>query len=190
MSRSVRRSAKNRDFVRENSTHFEHRVTLMRNAALIFGIVVVLNLAWIQLYRHSSYATLSYRQFHSKFAIPADRGTLYDRNAVPLALSAPTDEVWADDLQIARKTTPLAEAQALSPLVHVPVGKLVPLLTIHYGSGHTLITNNLSLEDGDKLTNRNLPGILVQRGSARVYPNGELAHSLLGGVHSVGLTGI
>jgi len=190
MSRSVYRSAKNRDFVRENVTHFERRVTLMRNAAAIFGAIVLLNLAWVQLYRHSTYATMSYQQFHSKFAIPADRGTIYDRNAVPLALSAPTDEVWADDIQIAQKTTPLKEAQALSPVVHLSVEKLVPLLTIHYGSGHTLITNGLSLEDGDKLTKRNLPGILVQRGSARVYPNGELAHSLLGGVHSVSLTGL
>jgi len=51
------------------------------------------------------------------------RGGIYDRNGQILAVSRPTSLVIADDIQIKH---PLREAQAMSPIIQIPVRRLVP----------------------------------------------------------------
>ncbi|MGA2431849.1 MAG: penicillin-binding protein 2, partial [Acidimicrobiales bacterium] len=102
-------------------------------------------------------------------------------NGQILAVSRPTSLVIADDFQIKH---PVREAEAMSPLVKMPVAKLTPLLTEQ--NGYVVVDNQLDLSDGRRITNDAFPGIVVQSSSIRSYPNGTLAESLLGGVNTKG----
>ena len=54
-------------------------------------------------------------------SLPSLRGGIYARDGSPLALSVPTDDVVADDYQVAH---PVETALALSPILHVPATTL------------------------------------------------------------------
>jgi len=90
--------------------------------------------------------------------------------------------VIADDFQIKH---PVREAEAMSPLVKIPVAQLVTLLTKK--SGYVVVNNQLDLSDGRRINNDAFPGVVVQSSSLRSYPNATLAESLLGGVNTKGV---
>ena len=62
--------------------------------------------------------------------LPSLRGGIYDRDGSPLALSVPTDDVVADDFQVAH---PVQTALALSPILHVPATTLASELHRPHG---------------------------------------------------------
>jgi cell division protein FtsI (penicillin-binding protein 3) len=97
----------------------------------------------IQILDHRHYALLSVNQVREDLTTTALRGGIYDRNGQILAISRPTSLVIADDFQIKH---PLREAQAMSPLVRVPVAKLDQLLA--QKSGYVVVNNQLNITDG------------------------------------------
>jgi cell division protein FtsI (penicillin-binding protein 3) len=130
---------------------------------------------------HAHYATLSVEQVKETLTTTALRGGVYDRDGQTLAISRPTSLVVADDFQIKH---PSQEAQAMSPLVHVPLAQLTALLSRQ--SGYVVVNNALDLTDGRRVSSLAFPGIVVQDSSVRTYPDGTLATSLLGGVNAAG----
>jgi cell division protein FtsI (penicillin-binding protein 3) len=120
-------------------------------------------------------------QVRENLTTTALRGGIYDRDGQTLAISRPTSLVVADDFQI---KDPSREAQAMSPLVHVPLAQLTALLSRH--SGYVVVNNALDLTDGRRVSSLAFPGIVVQDSSVRTYPDGTLATSLLGGVNAAG----
>ncbi len=60
---------------------------------------------------------------HQPITLNSLRGGIYARDGAPLALSVPTDDVIADDFQVAH---PVKTAAALSPLLHIPAATLAP----------------------------------------------------------------
>jgi len=135
----------------------------------------------IQILDHPYYAKLSLAQVRVNLTTTALRAGIYDRHGQILAISRPTSLVLADDFQIAH---PLREAQAMSPLVDVPVAKLARLLSEK--NGYVIINHTLDLAKGRRLANSVFPGIVVQDSSVRAYPNGTLAQSTLGGTNAAG----
>ena len=72
-------------------------------------------------------------------SLPSLRGGIYARDGSPLALSVPTDDVVADDFQIVH---PVKTAEALAPLLHLPVATLATQL--HEHSGYVVLARQLS----------------------------------------------
>ncbi len=150
--------------------------------ALIATLALLsVRLAQIQLLQHRRYAAISVSQVRQNIVTTALRGGIYDRYGQILAVSRPTSVVIADDFQISQ---PQTEARALSPLVHVPVAKLAPMLSRH--SGYVIVTRTLDVVAGRRVAALNFPGIVVQSSSVRSYPNGTLATSLIGGLNAAG----
>jgi len=67
-----------------------------------------------------------------------------------------------------RSSIPCVEAEAMSPLVKIPVAQLVTLLTKK--SGYVVVNNQLDLSDGRRINNDAFPGVVVQSSSLRSYP--------------------
>ena len=84
------------------------------------------------------------------------RGGIYSRDGSPLALSVPTDNVIADDFQIAH---PGKTAAALSPLLGVPATTLASEL--HRHSGYVVLATQLSHSEGQKIATDAIPGITL-----------------------------
>ena len=157
------------------------RFKLVRGVLVLAFVALAVRLFFLQVTDHAHYAALSVGQVRVNLTTTALRAGIYDRNGQILAVSRPTSLVLADDFQI---THPAAEAQAMSPLVGVPVAKLTALLSEH--NGYVVVNNQLDLATGRKLAALAFPGIVVQSSSVRTYPNGPIATSVLGGTNAQG----
>ncbi|MDE3064087.1 MAG: penicillin-binding protein 2 [Acidobacteriota bacterium] len=158
------------------------RLNLVRAGLVLVFLALSVRLFFLQVVDHPHYAALSVGQVREDLTTTALRAGIYDRNGQILAVSRPTAMVIADDMQISH---PLAEAKAMSPLVHVPVAKLAAMLS-HRKDGYVVITNTLDLSAGRRVSSLVFPGIVVQNSSVRTYPSGPIATSLLGGTNAQG----
>ena len=160
---------------------YGRRLNLLRATFILCFVLLAARLFQIQILDHAHYTKLSVAQVRVNLTTTALRAGIYDRHGQILAISRPTSLVIADDFQISQ---PAHEAQAMSPMVKVPVAKLTKLLSEK--NGYVVINNKLDLPDGHKLAAAVFPGIVVQDSSVRGYPNGTLAESLLGGTNAAG----
>ena len=107
--------------------------------------------------------------------LPSVRGGIFARDGSPLAMSVQTDDVVADDFQVAH---PLKTALALSPLIHVPATTLATEL--HRPSGYVVLARQLPRASGDTIARDAIPGITLIDDSKRIVPNGNLAAPVVG----------
>jgi len=168
--------------VRRNGSKSARRLKIVRASFILGFLLLALRLFQVQIFEHAHYERLSVAQVREDLTTTALRAGIYDRRGQILAISRPTSLVIADDIQI---SNPVREAEAMSPLVQVPVNHLTALLS-KKKDGYVIVNNKLDLNDGRKLASAAFPGIVVQNSSVRNYPNGTLAESLLGGTNSAG----
>ncbi len=167
--------------VRRNRSRSARRLKILRASFILLFLLLALRLFQLQILDHAHYEKLSVAQVRKNLTTTALRAGIYDRHGQILAISRPTSLVIADDFQITR---PVREAEAMSPLVKVPVKRLTALLS--QKNGYVIVNNKLDLDDGRTLSSAAFPGIVVEDSSVRSYPNGTLAESLLGGTNSSG----
>jgi cell division protein FtsI (penicillin-binding protein 3) len=153
----------------------------MRLVLVLVFLLVAARIVDVQVLRSGQYRLLASQEQVQTVTIPALRGGIFDRNGAPLALSVPTKSVVADDFQIQH---PATEAEALSPMVGIPVGRLTALLSER--SGYVPIAQEVSVRRGDQVATAAFPGITLITGSKRVVPNGDLAGPVLGTTHASG----
>jgi cell division protein FtsI (penicillin-binding protein 3) len=156
-------------------------VRLVRFALIVVTLLLVARLVDVQVLHAGAYEAAARGESSITVTLPSLRGGIYDRNGSPLALSVPTDDVVADDFQVAH---PVQTALALSPIVHVPATTLGPLL--HKRSGYVVLARQLSQTTGQQITADAIPGITVIADSKRVVPNGNLASSVIGFTNAAG----
>jgi cell division protein FtsI (penicillin-binding protein 3) len=141
----------------------------------------VARLVDVQVLHADSYQAQARGESAITVSLPAVRGGIYARDGSPLALSVPTDDVVADDFQIAH---PVQTAAALAPLLKIPAATLATQL--HQHSGYVILARQLPQTTGDKITNDSLPGITLIADSKREVPNGNLASPLIGFTNAAG----
>lgn len=150
--------------------------------ALVFG-----RLSYLQLFRYSEYFAKAQRQQQRIFEISPNRGTIYDRNGRELAVSLPMDSVFADPASIA---DPAMVAQLLSRVLKIPADDLETKIR----EAHTPVRLAMKLSPGTvrRIDNMNLKGVFFQKENRRVYPQHDLAASVIGYVNidEKGLGGI
>jgi cell division protein FtsI (penicillin-binding protein 3) len=144
-------------------------------------VLMVARLIDIQVVHSGSYQAAARGESTELITLNSLRGGIYARDGSPLALSVPTDDVIADDFQIA---PPLKKAQALSPLLGVPAATLAPEL--HRHSGYVVLAKQLSQPVGQKISADAIPGITMVDDSHRVVPNANLASPVLGTTNASG----
>ncbi|HXC46407.1 MAG TPA: penicillin-binding protein 2 [Solirubrobacteraceae bacterium] len=117
--------------------------------------------------------------------VPAQRGTITDRNGLALAISEPAQELTADPYLI---EDPLDAARQLAPLLGLTQAQVLTKLSEH--TGFVVLSRALSYDTAQKALALKIPGPLgapekipglqgtpVMR---RVYPRGTLAAQVLG----------
>ena len=144
-------------------------------------LLVMARLVDIQVVRSSSYQSAASRESSTSVTLSPLRGGIYDRNGQSFVLSEPTDDVIADDFQV---THPLRYAEALSPLVGIPVATLVPQLERH--TGYVVLAKQLSQTNARKISTDAFPGITLVDDSKRIVTNGDLASPVLGFTNAAG----
>ncbi|HEX4160886.1 MAG TPA: hypothetical protein VHZ05_00210, partial [Acidimicrobiales bacterium] len=160
---------------------FVRRVRIVRMILIVAMLLLVARLVDVQVLHSGGYQAQARGESAITVSLPSLRGGIYARDGSPLALSVPTDDVVADDFQIAH---PVKTAEALGPMLHIPVATLASQL--HQHSGYVVLARQLSKSTGQKIAADSFPGITLISDSKREVPNGNLASPVVGFTNAAG----
>src|SRR5262249_40762963 len=141
----------------------------------------------LQIANGAKYKKLSVDLALHTIPLPAERGSIFDRDGRDLAMSITRTTVYADPSLV---VDPAAEAARLAPVLHVPEHTLLEALADKGNPerprrfvylAHTVDDGTASLVQAMRL-----PGIGFMPESARSYPADPIAASVVGRVHSDG----
>jgi cell division protein FtsI (penicillin-binding protein 3) len=132
----------------------------------------------------SFYTSFGSGETYQTTALPALRGTIYDREGEVLAESVPRFDIVADDYLVNHplgSSRPAADAAKLATILKQSSTLLGSELTkTGRGSGYVVIGRLVSRAVADQVTNAHLFGITVIPDVQRFYPGGQLLTPVLG----------
>ena len=151
------------------------RLLLVSSLMLIAIVAVVGRLGYLQLLRHSEYLARAARQQQRIIEITPKRGSVYDRNMDPLAMSIPVDSVFAVPMEVG--DAGLA-AELLSRVLGIP-GEVLEA-KLESGQSFVWIARKVPPDKKEAVEALNLKGIYFQKENQRIYPKRDLAAHVLG----------
>jgi cell division protein FtsI/penicillin-binding protein 2 len=144
--------------------------------------------AWLQGVRAEPLSRLAATQQREVIVTPGRRGTLYDRNGLPLALGEQATTVYADPTQIRDPRRVAAEAERA---LGVDAEAIYPQLTDRSRS-FVYLQRKADPAKASRLERRRLPGVGFYAEERRRYPLGSVGAQVLGfaGQDNTGLAGL
>ena len=143
---------------------------------------------WLQGVMAQPLSSLAAKQQRQTLELPARRGTIFDRNGVPLALGEQATTVYADPTQIRNaRLVALAAEKALG----LDAETIFPQLT-DTSSAFVYLKRKADSAKAELLRKRKLPGVGFYTEERRRYPQGAVGAQVLGfaGQDNQGLAGI
>ena len=164
------------------------RLRLLLAALTLAFAGLFLRATWLQGVRAESLSRLGRTQHREVVAIPAGRGTIYDRSGVQLALGERATTVYANPMQI---PNPRAAAVAVERTLGLEADKLYPLLGDR-SRGFVYVERQADPAQAAALQRLKLPGFGFYPEERRSYPQRSVAAQVLGfvGIDGNGLSGL
>jgi len=164
-----------------------------RRIGLLFGIFALILLValgraiWLGGIRGADFQAAATSQQVSEVVIPARRGTITDRNGVPLAVSEPAADVAATPYLIKDKP---GVARRIAPILGQPEADVLSKLS--QPGGFVYMARQLPDGKARKLEKLGIEGLDFIPSSKRIYPQKQLAAQVIGtvGIDGVGLAGL
>ena len=131
----------------------------------------------LQVVRKDFYQEQGDARYLRDIGIPVSRGTIFDRNGEPLAVSTPVESIWAspmDLLEHAERIPELAKAAGLDE------ESLRQRLLERSDKEFYYIKRHLNPDDAQAILALGIPGVASQREFRRYYPSGEVIAHVLG----------
>ena len=158
---------------------------------LLVGFTAIgLRLVEVQALNGEKYAAFGVSQRFQEITLPADRGSIFDRNGYDLAVSLPQQTIWANPRQIDQ---PLDVATALAGPLELDAAEVSALAERLAGTGaFTYVARRVGDDVAEAVAELELPGVAFLEEPKRFAPSGDLARSVLGqvGVDNDGLFGL
>lgn len=157
-------------------------------------VILIGRLVKIQVINGPFYAERAARQQLSTISVSANRGTIYDRNMKPLALSATVWNVVASPSYIKSDAQRDEIADNLSRILSIDRQTVVDKL--NRKTGYEIIAKKVEKSTADLvrkyITDHNINCVSLVEDSKRYYPFGNFASQVLGftGTDNQGLAGI
>lgn len=176
---------------RASTNRHTWRLRLLALGFLLATGGIVARLFQLQVIDHDRYVAEAQEEHAGYRKVYAPRGAILDRNGHPLAASVDTFDVfierrvWRDASIAASASRELAEIIDVTPAqIRQTVGD--------DDRGDQLLLKGVDYERGDAIQKASLPGVKVIPTSRRIYPEGNLAATVIGfiGKDPVGLSGI
>jgi cell division protein FtsI (penicillin-binding protein 3) len=148
---------------------------------------VVLRLGYVQTVGAHQYVAYGEEQRIEPIALPAARGTIFDRNGKDLALSTPAKSVGADPSVLRDRA---AAARSLARVLRIPGHEVASKLATD--THFVYLARQVEDKVAERVEKLDIPGVLIFDESARLLPAGDMARSLLGSVDldNVGVAGL
>lgn len=131
----------------------------------------------LQVIRKQFYQDQGDARFLREVPIPVSRGTIFDRNGVPLAVSTPVVSIWANPAEV------LAHADLIPKLakaLDVNADDLAKRLHARNGREFVYLRRQMSPDAAQDVLSLNIPGVNSQREYKRYYPSGAVTAHVLG----------
>lgn len=155
------------------------RRRMLLGGILVGGLVILARGVQLTIIDHNEWLSRAVEQHHEQHAMPAPRGTIYDRNGIPLAAS--------------REVYRIAIAPGEIQDTAVARERLESALDLKKGEARRLVASRrrwivLPHRHDAVAMNRldGMHGFYFERSQERFYPRGELALELLGAVSADG----
>jgi cell division protein FtsI/penicillin-binding protein 2 len=163
------------------------RIRLFLGTLVLAFAGLILRATWLQGVRAESLSSLGLTQHRESVAIPAGRGTIYDRRGLELALGEPATTVFANPRQI---PNPRRAAAAVQRTLGVSADRIYPMLADH-SRGFIYVARQAHPTQAAALKRLKLPGFGFYPEERRRYPQSSVAAQVLGyvGVDGKGLDG-
>ena len=131
----------------------------------------------LQVVRKQFYQAQGDARFLREMPIPVSRGTIFDRNGEPLAVSTPVMSIWANPSEVLDNDERIPQlAQALG----VNADELKSRLAQRSDREFVYLRRQMSPEAAQAVLDLGIPGINGQREFKRYYPSGEVTAHVLG----------
>jgi cell division protein FtsI (penicillin-binding protein 3) len=155
--------------------------------ALVFAIAVA-RAGWLQAIRANALTSMAVSQHRETVAVPAHRGTIYDRLGFELALGSPATTIYANPRQI---SDPRLVALAAGRTLGIDADTLYPLLA-DQSRGFVYVQRQADPEKAQALQQQGIVGLGFYPEEKRIYPQGRVGASVVGyaGVDNKGLAGL
>ncbi|MBL8169401.1 MAG: transpeptidase family protein [Acidobacteria bacterium] len=145
-------------------------------------LVIIWRLTWLQVLRHDHYVLEAAHNQQRSVETLATRGSIVDRNGKELAVTVITESLYADLKEFKSEAERQTAAQLLAPVLGYNEAELLKKLT-----GEARFVWLKRKLDPDKsqavaeiIKTQKLSALAVKREPLRIYPNEELAASLIG----------
>jgi cell division protein FtsI (penicillin-binding protein 3) len=167
----------------------DRRVGYLFVAFLALLAAAVVRAAYLGVIKANSLEQAAVSQQITNVPIPATRGAITDRDGVQLALSESAADVIADPYLV-KRGDPMQMAQAMAPLLGMPVLKVLTALTKPH-TGYVVVAREVTPAAAQaimrlKFAAKPINGITTTPDVKRVYPRDWTAAQLLGGVNGSG----
>jgi cell division protein FtsI (penicillin-binding protein 3) len=148
---------------------------IVAGVALLWMAAVFGRLTYLQLFLHSEFMARAQRQQQRVIEITPKRGSIFDRNMHPLAMSIPVDSAFAVPSE-------LADEQLAAHLLSGVLGMPRDVLQARLESSHSFvwIARKLPPDKAEAVAALNLKGVYFQKENQRIYPKRDLASHVLG----------
>lgn len=154
------------------------RIALVMGGLALGFIALIGRGVYLQTEQHEFLKNQGDQRFVRTIALPASRGTITDRNGATLALSAPTESLYA--VPSAMKEEPSAEQlAALSRLIDVPLETIQTRLA-RKDKDFIYLKRQLPKEVSDKAAALGIKGLAFHQEAKRHYPMGNLFAHVIG----------
>jgi cell division protein FtsI (penicillin-binding protein 3) len=157
--------------------------------AVFAGLLLLVagRLTYLQVVAGPAYAQMAFEQRNREIDVPPRRGSIYDREGEPLAVSMEARDIYAVPSAI---KDPEGAAKAIAGVLGGTADGY--LAKLKKDSPFVYLERKADIERAEALENLALEGIGFQESSRRVYPSNELACQVLGfvGVDDKGLDGL
>ena len=154
------------------------RLLIVAGVAVLWMSAVLGRLGYLQLFRHSEYLARAQRQQQHTIEITPKRGSIFDRNGHPLAMSIPVDSAFAVPAEMSDQ--PLA-ARLLSGALGIPRDVLAERLAS--SRSFVWIARKLPPDKKEAVEALSLRGVYFQKENQRIYPKRDLAAHVVGFVN-------
>jgi cell division protein FtsI (penicillin-binding protein 3) len=131
----------------------------------------------LQVVRKNFYQEQGDARFLREVPIPVSRGTIFDRNGEPLAVSTPVESIWANPGQVLDQPERLRE---LATALGMDPAALQQKLEQHKDKEFFYLKRQLNPDNAADIMKLGIAGISSQREYRRYYPSGEVVAHVLG----------
>jgi cell division protein FtsI (penicillin-binding protein 3) len=131
----------------------------------------------LQVVRKDFYQEQGDARYLRDIDIPVSRGTIFDRNGEPLAVSTPVESIWANPAELLEHADRIGE---LARATGLDEDSLKERLVERSDKEFYYIKRHLNPDDARAILDLGIPGVASQREFRRYYPSGEVIAHVLG----------